>query len=97
MFHFLRIPCSTSSGIPRCHNPDGAAPLRIQRILVLAGLVADHESCGAGGFYCETTGASRKLFLRGPLVAWDGADEAFGSPSRFGDGVDHRFVAARVA
>ena len=32
-----------------------------------------------------------------PLVASDGADEAFGSPSRFRDGVDHRFVAARVA
>ena len=45
-----------------------AAPLRIQKILVLKGLVADHESYGAGGFYCETTGASRKLFLRGPEV-----------------------------
>ena len=30
-----------------------------------------------------------------PLVASDGGDEAFGSPSRFRDGVDHLFVAAR--
>ena len=32
-----------------------------------------------------------------PLVASNGGDEAFGSPSRFGDGVDHLFVAALVA
>ena len=30
-----------------------------------------------------------------PLVGSDGGDEAFGSPSRFRDGVDHLFVAAR--
>ena len=32
-----------------------------------------------------------------PLVASDGGDEAFGSLSRFRDGVDHLFVAALVA
>ena len=32
-----------------------------------------------------------------PLVASDGGGEAFGSPSRFRDGVDHRFVATLVA
>ena len=31
-----------------------------------------------------------------PLVVSDGGDEAFGSPSRFRDGVDHLFVAALV-
>ena len=32
-----------------------------------------------------------------PLVASDRGDEAFDSPSRFRDGVDHRFVVALVA
>ena len=49
-------------------NPDGLHLSESRKYPSWQELVADHESCGAGVPYCETAGASRKLFLRGPLV-----------------------------
>ena len=46
----------------------GCTPQNPENLLLEWGLVAEHEGFRTGVLYCETTDASRKLFLRGPLV-----------------------------